>query len=213
MLAELADLVLPRSCYACGSAGTGLCGACAPVALVKVDCADIPVIAAGRYEGGLRDALLAYKERGRRDLATPLAALLAVAVLALDAPEALLVPIPSSGSARRARGGDHVLRLSRRVGRTSAVLRLTRPVQDSAGLDAGARATNLAGALAARPPRRSGACAVVVDDIVTTGATLTEATRALSQAGWRTAGGAVVAATPLRFPAAPPRVARRDGPV
>jgi predicted amidophosphoribosyltransferase len=190
-----------------------LCGTCAPVALVTVEHAGLPVIAAGRYEGGLRDAVLAYKERGRRDLAAPLAALLAIAVAALDAPEAVLVPIPSSGSARRARGGDHVLRLVRRLGRTSGALRLTRAVQDSAGLDAATRATNLAGAFVARPPRSPGACAVLVDDIVTTGATLAEAARALTQAGWHTVGGAVVAATPLRFPAAPPRVARRDGPV
>jgi predicted amidophosphoribosyltransferase len=213
MLADLVDLVLPRHCYGCGRAGAGLCGTCAPIALVAVDCAGLPVIAAGRYEGPLRDAVLAYKERGRRDLARPLAALLGAAVAALDVPNALLVPIPSAASARRARGGDHVLRLSRRVGPSTPAVRLTRAVQDSAGLGANARAANLAGAFSARPPRCRGAYAVVVDDIVTTGATLAEATRALTHAGWHTAGGAVVAATPLRSTAKPPRVARRRGPV
>jgi predicted amidophosphoribosyltransferase len=213
MLTDLADLILPRHCYGCGRPGTGLCGACAPAALVVVECAGIPVIAAGRYEGPLRDAVLAYKERGRRDLVKPLAALLATAVAALDVPNALLVPIPSAASARRARGGDHVLRLARRVGRYKPVLRLTRTVQDSTGLGVTARAANLAGAFAARPPRYDWGCAVVVDDIVTTGATLAEATRALTRAGWHTAGGAVVAATPLRSTAEPPRVARRRGPV
>jgi predicted amidophosphoribosyltransferase len=213
MLADLVDLVLPRHCYVCGRAGAGLCATCVPIALVSVDCAGIPVMAAGRYEGPLRDAVLAYKERGRRDLATPLAALLAAAVAALDVPNALLVPIPSAASARRARGGDHVLRLSRRVGRYTPALRLTRAVHDSTALGARARAANLAGAFAARPPQCRGACAVVVDDVVTTGTTLAEASRALSCAGWRTAGGAVVAATPLRSTAKPSRVARRRGPV
>jgi predicted amidophosphoribosyltransferase len=213
MLTELADLVLPRSCYACGSPGTGLCGTCAPVVLVAIDRAGLPVIAAGRYEGALRDAVLAYKERGRRDLGVPLASLLAAAVRAHDLPDAVLVPIPSSAGARRARGGDHVLRLSRRVGRCTSALRLTRAVRDSAGLDAAARAENLAGAFAARPPRVPGAAALLVDDIITTGATLRDGARALAHAGWRVAGAAVVAATPLRIPAARSCVARRHGPV
>jgi predicted amidophosphoribosyltransferase len=171
------------------------------------------VIAAGRYEGALRDAVLAYKERGRRDLGVPLASLLGAAVRAHDLPGAVLVPIPSSAGARRARGGDHVLRLSRRVGGCTSALRLIRAVQDSAGLDAAARAENLAGAFAARPPRLPGAAALLVDDIITTGATLGDATRALTHSGWLVAGAAVVAATPLRFPTARSRVARRHGPV
>ena len=213
MLADLVELLLPRQCHGCGRSGTGLCETCAPVVLVAVDCAGLPVIAAGRYEGALRDAVLAYKERGRRDLGVPLACLLGAAVAAYDLPDAVLVPIPSSAGARRARGGDHVLRLSRRLGRSASALRLTRAVQDSAGLDAAARAENLAGAFAARPPRVPGTAALLVDDIITTGATLGDGARALTHAGWQVAGAAVVAATPLRFPAARSCVARRHGPV
>jgi predicted amidophosphoribosyltransferase len=99
-----------------------------------------------------------------------------------------------------------VARLVRRAARSAAVaplapsavrgiLTLTREVQDSAGLDVAARATNLAGAMAAR---RGSGTAVVADDIVTSGATLGEATRALRAAGWEVAGAAVVAATKLR---------------
>jgi predicted amidophosphoribosyltransferase len=76
-------------------------------------------------------------------------------------------------------------------------LALTRSPQDSAGLGIAERAANLAHAMVARSPAvRAGA--VVVDDIVTTGATLGEASRALAAAGWPVIGAAVVAATPRR---------------
>ena len=70
-------------------------------------------------------------------------------------PPALLVPVPSTPAARRARGGDHVLRLARVAARECATsvatpLRLVRAVGDSAGLDATARAANLSGAMSAR---------------------------------------------------------------
>ncbi|OLT15744.1 hypothetical protein BJF78_15995 [Pseudonocardia sp. CNS-139] len=74
-----------------------------------------PVLAVGRYHGPLRTALLRYKERGRRDLARPLAALLGMALdeIALPGAPLWLVPAPSRASAARLRGGDHVLRLCR----------------------------------------------------------------------------------------------------
>jgi predicted amidophosphoribosyltransferase len=126
--------------------------------------------------------------------------LLSDAVRALDlGPDVALVPVPSAAAAARARGGDHVRRLARVAGRgcglpASPALRLVRSVTDSAGLGAVARADNLRHAMAARPsadPRR----ALVVDDIVTTGATLREAVRALRAAGWEVSGAAVIAAT------------------
>lgn len=198
VLTDLLDLVLPRSCAGCARAGVLLCPGCAAPAPARVPAAGpgLPVVAAGRYDGGLREAILAYKERGRRDLARPLAGLLAAAVAELGG-RPLLVPVPSSAAARRARAGDHVLRLARRVGPTAGPLRLVRPVRDSAGLDVAARAANLAFAMRAVSPREPRPV-VLVDDIVTTGATLREAARALTAAGWPVTGAAVVAATPRR---------------
>jgi predicted amidophosphoribosyltransferase len=77
------------------------------------------------------------------------------------------------------------------------VLSLTRRVRDSAGLGSSERAVNLAGAIAARRAPE-GVGALVVDDIVTTGATLQECVRALRAAGWPVIGTAVVASTPRR---------------
>jgi predicted amidophosphoribosyltransferase len=123
----------------------------------------------------------------------------------------VLVPAPSRGAALRSRGDDPTLGLARgaarrltRAGQAAAVvpaLRLSRSTADQAGLGAQERAANLAGA--ARVPRRlqaavAGRPVVLVDDVVTTGATLVESTRALRAAGAVVVGAAVVAATARR---------------
>ena len=76
LAAAFADLVLPRCCIGCERPGRALCAGCAPHAPLRVDAAGLPVVAAGSYGGALRAALIAYKERGRRDLAASLGKLL-----------------------------------------------------------------------------------------------------------------------------------------
>jgi predicted amidophosphoribosyltransferase len=152
--AALLDLLLPGSCGGCGEPGPGWCAACD--ARITPSAPFLPggpaVLAVGRYRGPLRTALLAYKERGRRDLASCLARLLARVVPPAPrrgrddgAPRrgrddgALrqgeddgggppggwwLVPAPSRPSAARARGGDHVLRLCRHLARGDPRLRV-----------------------------------------------------------------------------------------
>jgi predicted amidophosphoribosyltransferase len=197
----LTDLVLPRSCVGCGWPGQAWCAGCRRTEVVRADAGGLPVLAAGEYTGALRAALIAYKERGRRDLARPLGELLARAV---RRPEpVVLVPVPSAPGVARARGGDHVARLARIAGRCAGArvatsLHLGRPVSDSAGLNRSDRARNLHQAMVAGPPPRAHRTAVIVDDIVTTGATLREASRALEAAGWAVCAGAVVAATARR---------------
>ena len=211
LLAALSDLVLPRRCAGCGAPGATLCAVCAPHrAPLEIRSAAVQVtFAAQEYRDGVRAALLAYKERNRRELAGPLGALLGRAVREvrlcsrLDASATtVLVPVPSARATARRRGGDHVLRLAIRVARPAGlrvlpVIRLARTVRDSAGLDVAERAANLRQAMCALPAP-PGVTAVIVDDIVTTGATVAEAARSLEAAGWSVAGAAAVAATPLR---------------
>ena len=210
LLPELVDLLLPGGCGGCGRAGPGWCGTCAagagPPRRVWLP-GGPPVLAVGRYRGPLRTALLAYKERGRRDLAAALGGLLAAGVADVVTPgpgTVWLVPAPSRRSAARGRGGDHVRRLcevlaSRLVATGREVvlapgLALAGRVRDSVGLDPAERAANLAGAL--RPVPRGlpppGTAVVLVDDVVTTGATLRACRDALAAVGVSTAAATVL---------------------
>ena len=117
----LVDLVLPAECGGCTEppAVGAWCAHCAE-RLGTPAWVTLPggpaVLTAGRYTGPLRTALLRYKERGRRDLAAPLARHLLPVLDAVpsDRPgTAWLVPAPSRPAAARARGGDHVARLAR----------------------------------------------------------------------------------------------------
>ncbi|MFI6501584.1 ComF family protein [Nonomuraea typhae] len=118
--------------------------------------------------------------------------------------------MPSARRAVRARGHDPVGRLAvLAVGRLRAlgvraeavpVLAQARRVADQAGLSATERAANLGSSLRVTGRLRGapGATVVLVDDIVTTGATLAEAARALRTAGVQVAAAATVAATRRR---------------
>lgn len=164
------------------------------------------VHAAARYADEVRAVLLAHKERGALTLARPLGAALAGAVRVGvgegegEGPQPpggllLLVPVPSARAAVRARGHDPARRIAlaaagelRRAGmpaRVAAVLRQRRAVADQSGLDSRQRLNNLVGALAVVPGGARvlrGGRVVLVDDLVTTGASLMEAARAVRTA-------------------------------
>jgi predicted amidophosphoribosyltransferase len=164
----------------------------------------LPVVhAAAAYEDAVRAVLLAHKERGALTLARPLGTALAGAVRAGSAAAlaeagrvpVLLVPMPSSRRAVRVRGHDPARRIAlaaagelRRSGtaaRVAAVLRQRRAVADQSGLNSRQRLANLAGALevAGGGVRLlTGGRVVLVDDLMTTGASLTEAARAVRSA-------------------------------
>ncbi|MFG2880619.1 ComF family protein [Streptomyces sp. NPDC048337] len=220
---ELTGLVLPVDCAGCGAARVVLCAGCrealggagAVRARPSPRPAGLPAVhAAAAYEGVVRAVLLAHKERGALPLAGALGAALAVAVRAAGSGsgdrEVALVPVPSARRQVRARGHDPARRIAlatagrlRRAGvpaRVAPVLRLRRAVADQAGLGAGQRRENLAGALGVcRGGARltDGAVIVLVDDLITTGATLAEAARAVRAAGLGQGAlrAAVVAAT------------------
>ncbi|MGC4933640.1 ComF family protein [Gordonia sp. DT30] len=195
---EGADLVLPRVCGGCGCAGVDWCADCAarvadaPVELHPRVALPVPVWSVGRYRGPLRASIIAMKEHGRRDLATPLGAALAEAVITLarwgempDATRLHLVPAPTRRLAARRRGGDPVTAVAAaaaaRIGpraRVQPLLVTSMTTRDSAGLGARDRRANLRGSIRMRTGRRLPRGAVIlVDDVLTTGATAAESVR------------------------------------
>jgi len=167
---------------------------------------ELLAVAGAPYEGPARRLVIEYKERGRQGLARPLGQLLARAVhevldaaLPAASPAAaapvVLVPVPSRAAARRARGFDHVAVLARaaavglRGGTRGPTGCAVRPLlaasvaqRDQAGLDATARSANIRGAWRVRGAVPQGPV-VLVDDVVTTGATALELARVLHEAG------------------------------
>jgi len=185
-------------CAGCHAALPGLGAACARCALpgdasVCSRCLRRPpawthAVAAWRYAYPVDRLLQALKYRGRLALAEPLADGLAQAVLARGAalPD-FVVPVPLAASRQRERGFDQARLLAARVAQRSGIAlapALVR-VRDSgpqAALPLAARAANVRDAFVARVALH-GARVALVDDVMTTGATLAAATQALRGAG------------------------------
>jgi len=210
-LTQVADVVFGAQCAGCENTAIALCSSCSaeirprPVVVRTEPCR---VAAAGDYDGVLRSTIIAWKERGRFTVERPLAHLLAASILSIDPdPPVCLVPIPSRPDRRRVRGADVVADLGRVAGRhlrsvgletrVTPCLALVKRVRDQAGLSAAERADNLRGAFVAR--RIPAGTVVLIDDIVTTGATLSAAAWALTNAGATVAGAATVAHRPIKF--------------
>ncbi|GAA1985237.1 ComF family protein [Microbacterium pumilum] len=199
---EALALVLPVSCAGCDEPDVALCEGCTaalrPVAHRSAAGATRVAVCSGlRFEGIPARVLRALKEDGRTGLARALAPALAAAVAAIADPTAVLVPIPTSRAAFRRRGYRVVDLVAARAGfRVSPLLVHTRQTADQRGLDHDRRRVNVAESLRARDAasRR----VIVIDDVVTTGATLAEAVRALEAAGAVVVGAATIAATPRR---------------
>lgn len=204
---DVLDLVLPATCAGCGAAGSSCCPLCfaalaRPEPVVRGPTGDSPVYALARYSGPARSLVLAYKERGRRDLAGRLGAALAAALPYVPSARAdaagqwWLVPAPSRRVASRGRGGPHLTRLARAcaaalaaAGHAAAVapaLRLGPGARDAVGLDREQRAANLAGRirLDARGLPPPATPVVLLDDVITTGATAAACTRVLHEGGF-----------------------------
>ncbi|UVO13002.1 ComF family protein [Mycobacterium sp. SVM_VP21] len=211
------DAVLPLQCGGCGAPGTRWCAVCAAQLAVgpneprvigpRLD-PHVPVFALGRYAGARRQAIVAVKERGRSDLVAPLASALGEALQRLlywqmvDLP-LTIIPAPTRRSAARRRGGDPITRIAaavaaRHAGVTVApALRMRALTRDSVGLGSAARERNIAGrVLLCRGGLRNFSAAgdvLIVDDVVTTGATLAESVRVLRQARVRVSAALVIA--------------------
>ncbi|HET6731326.1 ComF family protein [Mycobacterium sp.] len=195
------DLVLPLECGGCGAPSTRWCPACMRELAVKPDQPHlitprldpgVPVFSLGRYAAARREAIVAVKEHGRADLINPLAGALHFGLINLltwgvvDTP-LCVVPAPTRRSAARRRGGDPVTQMAlAATGELSditvtAVLRMRAFARDSVGLSSTDRQRNVAGRVKA--VKVVAGDVLVVDDIVTTGATAAESVRVLESNG------------------------------
>lgn len=155
--------------------------------------------AAGAYAGPLREALHALKFGGNRALAGPLSALVLEQCGALLGPHVdAFVPVPLAHARERERGFNQAALLAAHLAAASGLpskpawLSRSRGTRPQTELTAGERRANVTAAFVASR-RVSGAHVVLVDDIVTTGATAAECARTLRAAGARAVGVIAVA--------------------
>ena len=182
---------LPTSETDDGRSGSGRCHGCRakPLPFSRV----WPVLA---YGGATTEAVLHLKHGRRRHLARPLGALLAPAVgAALDSGVNTLCPVPLHPRRLRQRGFNQaleLLRVAERLSRRTATRPLLVPdglrrIRDTPALgweSPASRRRIVAGAFSVkRPEWTKGRRILLVDDVMTTGATLAECTRVLLKAG------------------------------
>jgi len=214
-MAALLDLLLPPTCPGCGREGTPLCATCTrPLRRRLAEPPGVPLGLRSRmpagvdqlewlapYTGTTRAALHALKYQGVRTLAEPLGMLLAARWAHAGRGGDVLVPVPLHGDRLHERGYDQAELLALAAGRRLRLpvvpaLRRGEATTAQHALGRGARATNVGHAFVV-PHRASvliaGRWAVIVDDILTTGATIGACATTLRAAGARSVSALVVA--------------------
>jgi ComF family protein len=202
---RLLDLAFPAACAGCGREGAALCAACGRALAIRAGTpagfplglpseVPLPLVQlewCAPYRGVVRDAIRALKYAGERRLAEPLGHAAAARWRATAVGGDVLVPVPVHPRRRASRGYDQAELLARAAAaalplpavRAVERVRATAP-QVELGRDR--RAANVAAAFAVAPAWRSavaGRWVVLVDDVVTTGATLVACAGPLLAAG------------------------------
>ena len=206
------DLALPARCPGCGREGPPICAACLPALDSRLDLpagvaiglpSDVPppllqLEWCAPFNGLIRDALHQLKYAGEKRLAGPLGAAIARRWRHAGAGGDVLVPVPVHADRARSRGYDQAELIARAAARElglpcAPILERARATTAQFDLDRTARATNVAGAFRLRPrpttggvlDRRplAGRWVILVDDVVTTGATLAACAGPLLSAG------------------------------
>jgi ComF family protein len=201
---------LPRECAGCGAEGSDVCGYCVAHLSGLAHRVSLsftralfskPVIAVTGYTPLARAVVTSFKDRGRHGLAEPLSSLMAQAWSLTDLHHlpTLLVPIPSARGGRMRRGYEPTAVLAQQLARRLPAARgasvLERRVSDGFVQ----RKTLRRRQRLATPPRFVSRCdlrnepVVIIDDVVTTGASLESAAHALQDAGANILGALVVA--------------------
>jgi predicted amidophosphoribosyltransferase len=209
-ISELSQLLFPSRCFGCQKLGPTICSACRSSwhpHYYRTKFESLTVHSALLYTPTASKIIVAAKESGIKgaDQLIINALIHALERSKIDPTLCRLVPIPSSRSSQRRRGRSFMVELVRHISDQTGIqmvdcLELSRRVLDQSGLHRDERATNLAGAFRLTSQVRGEL--ILVDDVVTTGATLREAYRAVNSQGFHAVGSvsAVTAcvAQPLR---------------
>jgi ComF family protein len=200
------DLALPATCAGCGREGEPLCVTCRPALDARLDLpggvpiglpADLPepllqVEWCAPFAGPVRAALHQLKYSGERRLARPLGEAVARRWARVGEGATLVVPVPVHADRERQRGYDQAALIAEVAAANLGlpcvrVLERARNTRAQFELDRDERSANVAGAFRIRDRRASAAVAgqwvLLVDDVITTGATLVACGNALVQAG------------------------------
>ncbi|WP_169237174.1 ComF family protein [Candidatus Roseilinea sp. NK_OTU-006] len=199
--AFLLDLLYPPRCGGCGKYGEGWwCTACnnrtqwlnardSRVSLELPSGQSLTVISAANFGPPLREGIHCFKYEGQPQLAEAFAAHMSAIAKANALSADGIVPVPLHATRLKERGFNQSLLLARHIsaalGRPveARALQRIRPTQQQAHLSATARKENMRGAFAALPERVQGRALMLVDDVLTTGATLVECAHVLYEAG------------------------------
>lgn len=197
---ELAALLLAASCAGCEEPGELLCVACraqlTPCLVETITPDGLTVHAALSFDGVAARCIRRLKGQGETLLAGVLGGVLAPVLDTALVAGAKVVPVPTSRAAFRRRGYRVSDLLVRRAGAEPVhLLAHDGERADQRGLDARERRDNVRGSMRARR-RGAGERIVLLDDVITTGATLDEAARALTEAGFEVLSAVALAATP-----------------
>jgi ComF family protein len=204
IFSELSHLVFPTRCYGCNSLGISICTACRSEWIphyYKTQIKTLNIHSAIMYTPTASKIILAAKENGLQGADDLLIAAIEHVLnkARLDKGYFTLVPVPSSKQSQRRRGRSFVVDLTRAISRHTGIavndcLQISRRVSDQAGLTRTQRSANMHHAFSLKPGAILRGDAIVIDDVVTTGATLQEAARALNSQGFH-AFGSVCAVT------------------
>lgn len=181
-LQQVLDFLFPPQCGGCNAPGTGACQQCLPLEAAAIShLRTLRVLALAPYEGNLRRAVLALKS-GRRDVARSFAERLCDRVSERDA----LVPVPTTAARRRERGFDGCELMARFIAERRGATVLAHLAQIAGDRQRGrTRDARLSarGRFAWRGPDLDGCRVTLLDDVVTTGATLEDCAAVLRGAG------------------------------